>query len=595
MSPTQMRLGLLLLAFLFGSLWWWSAWEPENDEPSPIGQSERVLVRESANLEGSAAELESVAEGDAEPIRVNAASVERRTLRFGGTVELQDAEGNPKALDVGQLQFELRCPTKTVRVSTFCENGAFASELIPRANGQYEFVPRPLSSGMAYMKPAERGPVSRLCPESIPRAEIVLTSFSLASQGSVELVAGADQLTFGEDNHLVFRERTPFRLHVTDAETDEPLQRVIVIAARDTARQGDLPFNGDPVHALASEEPSPIEVRPSKLNWVKGARTIQGRRVTLPNEEWNRWFVGAQGYAWQVVEFRGNEEEACFVQLERGGGLQIELEGEAPPLDAEVRLYLDGYPLPVASRRVASSRKFEFQGLSDLIYEVRVERGLPWDGPRVMGSVEAHAQAGHTKTVVVPLHSVPAPVTSSVSGSVSFPDDWELGSFWLSFDALDSEGKGSESHRVIRQDSLRALGSRSSLFAFTIKDLRIGRYVVRVQPLGVAREFELTAGAIEGLRLEVPPPVWLSVIPRDARTGELVALPELKLTREAERDGVLPATRILTWDDAHDCFRAQVVPGEFQLSNTPDWKGTVSDRIRVDADREHVVLVERGL
>ena len=423
-------------------------------------------------------------------------------LVLAGTVVAISSEGERREELDGQINFRLQTTDGAQYAQTPVERGRWRLTIVEGPGGQYR---NPVSQFLPALSPAIQS-------ASIKTYRVLLAG----TQGTLEYESGGENLAFGnEEVAVVFRELAPFRLYVTDAETGAPLKEVTVMAAHDGALDGDLPIHKQFQHLLAQSAASPIAIPLKKLDWSAPVEHRMQRTFGGPHAG---WFVGSPGYAWRVVPLTVKDEEEFHMELEWGATLDVSLAGATPPVGTEVRVFKPGHAKPVASRSSKNMSFIRFEGLAERNYRVSAEVGAWDEPPLLLAETELNLRAGDPNKLELKLHSAPELELTTLQGSVFVPRSWADEKYWLAFDLQDLALDGSNAHHVVSEKSLTSLGGSGVNYSFELKDLQVGTYSLRVNPIGYGYEFQLSPGEINQIGITLPELCEVTVLVRDETT-----------------------------------------------------------------------------
>jgi hypothetical protein len=305
------------------------------------------------------------------------------------------------------------------------------------------------------------------------------------------------------EGELVFRLRAvaELRLEVLDAETRQPLDGVEVFRDREGHFEHLLhPGSGSSLHCVVPKARSPFVV-PAEDDLSVGATV----------ELW----VRAPGHAWQMLRYLAKEGGTRTVLLAGAGALQVKVSGLLPTAVEKlaVRLYQGEAPeSPSAEFPMRGSYPPAIEDLTPGHYEVRLEFGDWYRNPVRLGRASIDVAAGKTTEVELQVTNSPAqPKRTSLAGIVVIPREWNAAPDAVCLDLRPIQGTERWTERqYLRAGDLRR-GEREGEYGFAFGDLPTGRYALRVEPGGHQQVVRLGASGTSDVRIEVPPPVEVTL------------------------------------------------------------------------------------
>lgn len=478
--------GVLLIAVLLGiwSIGGTSSGALYPDASSQVEASERdalppIEVPKTAREAGSPGEALQGPEEEAPTLEAEAASEPGHRVR--GTLMLTDCIGQ----EVNNLDGRFTVYTRV--------DGERAEIEVEIRRGEFEF-------GIAD-------------PSSLYASDLIVEGRDVVLEWSPEVMSLLGSPTLA----LKAREQCEVRLVVRDAKTGAHLKGLEIWADTDINDLQMLLPNLD--DHIAEDAASPYTLPEVDLDW-------EGERI---------YWVRAEGYAWEkvlvdhmgkgdyVVELRLGAEMTVIVEGLRGGSLN----GHDPCLN----LWSVEDEVVVANWCEAPPFTHRWEGVPPGHY--RVLYNLDWhpsESP-LLGSREVNLQVGAVATVTIEpvLPELPfGPVIAK--GTVRAGEYWREKGFSLYFVPLgETERWATQRERLYLRD-LAPDSSDPDLFRWSTELCCEGSWQVVVAPCRVHEDFDISASGVEDIELSIEDPAELSLLLKDAQTGEI--LPSATITYE---------------------------------------------------------------
>ncbi len=425
-----------------------------------------------------------------------------QTLVLAGSLRIETREGEERSTPSGTLVFKLRTDRGSHYARASVNGGHWRVETTRRSDGTYNNTTK-------FLLPY---------PSEIADSVISLDNASIRDiAGTLLQLGDAQEYKFGQqDVEIALRELPPFQLYVTDAETGAPLELVTVLVAIGDAQDGDVPRRGFVEHSFAEQAESPVTIPQSNLR--PPSQTGEPRSKSIPTSRWD-CFVGCSGYAWRLVELNVKDGEELHIELQRAAQVRVSLLGTRSP-GSELRIYKHGRARPVSSTGIGILRAHTFSDLLPGNYRVAAEIG-PWDeSPIVLGEARVYLEAVPWNKVAIDLTPAPKLERTTLQGSVHVPHSWADEKFWLAFDLQDLALDGSTAHHVVSKNSLVSMGGLGVNYSFELEALQVGKYSLRVNPLGYGYEFQLSPGELNQISITLPELLEVTVLVRDETTQQ---------------------------------------------------------------------------
>ena len=316
---------------------------------------------------------------------------------------------------------------------------------------------------------------------------------------------------------LKAREQCEVRLVVRDAVSGAQLKGLEVWADHDIDDLQMLLPNFDEL--IAEDVVSPYTLPEVDLDW--GSERL--------------YWVRAEGYAWKkaLVDHTGTGD--YFVDLRPGADLTVIVEGirdgslggHQPCLslwsvEAE-EVVADWCEAPPFIHRWEGVPPGHYRALYSLDWD-------PSDSP-ILGAGEISLQAGDVATVTIEpaLPELPfGPVVAK--GTVRVGADWREKGFKLEFIPIGETKQWATATERLYLHDLILDPSDPELFRWSTTLSCEGSWQVIVAPCRVHEDFDISASGVEDIELSIEDPAELSLLLKDAQTGEI--LPSATITYE---------------------------------------------------------------
>jgi hypothetical protein len=251
--------------------------------------------------------------------------------------------------------------------------------------------------------------------------------------------------------------------------------------------------------------------------------------LVLPNHPFGQdgaqFLVGAEGYAWNLVQIDRKSGGERVLALERGADLALDVRGVDPASGACLRLRAAGSESgesPLLEVDLRSDGPLELLALPAGKYRALAEIGPHWRSPVVLGEVPLELRAGERTEAVLELTEAPALELASASGMLYVPEAWKTSTstLQLSLELLDTPLGGRETHRTIGCSKSNSARTGFDAYYWMEKGLQVGRYELSVFKPQFSFVFDVPSGGRTGIELTVPPPIELLVHVVDDITGQ---------------------------------------------------------------------------
>ncbi|QDV05096.1 hypothetical protein Poly30_05910 [Planctomycetes bacterium Poly30] len=243
---------------------------------------------------------------------------------------------------------------------------------------------------------------------------------------------------------------------------------------------------------LAEAERSPVLLQPS-------GDAAQAQAATL--------LVGARGYAWKKVSVDLTTVGERRVELSPAGSLELACEGLLPK-DARLRLRTSNGLFADMQLRAESTT---LAGLPPGSYRVGLEVGDWFSQPAVLAEQEIEIVAGESTDVRLVLEARAAAIVAPLSGTLIVPAAWEIPQNSVTLRRMTPSVTGARATSSFKGKRLSEVPGEDGHFAFANPELEVGTYVITHFQLNWAQVFEHPPEGTLDYRLEVPPPIEVTV------------------------------------------------------------------------------------
>ena len=314
---------------------------------------------------------------------------------------------------------------------------------------------------------------------------------------------------------LTARDQCEVRLEVLDAETRRHLSDIEVWSAwdLDTTPQ-DVPRSGDLELALRDAS-SPLSLPEVDLDW--------GSQRT--------YWVRSEGYAWAKASVDHSRYSDQVVYLERGGALNVRVEGLETVTVGELRSELQLERIgggSLSREELDPSLRHRWESVPPGLYRVSVVLGKSWETPLVLDTAEVSVEASKEAALVLAAEAPQAPEGPvRVNGTLRVPQHWRDRGFSLAFYGRGETERWEGKPPRIRRGQMAADPTESDLFRWSTEVPCEGDWEVAVPGLSVHATFTASLAFTPVVELIIPAPALVSMQIRD--TESRASLPDAQL------------------------------------------------------------------
>ena len=311
---------------------------------------------------------------------------------------------------------------------------------------------------------------------------------------------------------------SPLRLHVLSADSGQPIDRVLLIPIdRWGDDHGAHPGSYRRQDLVSDGSPSPLTLFPT-------TGELNGNAST--------YYVGSEGYAWQVVSLDLSQGGDREVRLEAGGNVEIGLVGDRPRAPMQICFFLgqQGDGRPNLQLTAPKEGPLEVTNLTPGTYVVRAQAGDWFHDPIVFGEARVDVIAGRHTSHQLLLKAPEKGTRSPLAGTLVIPYEWGSDQFSLSARLEGTAPDGSQPRRHRDKGQMSKSATEPGAWTFDLGSIVTGRYRLEVR-MGT-RPTQVTYGQVytheiggsNAVRIEIPQPASVTLTIQDATHGGPAAL-----------------------------------------------------------------------
>lgn len=305
---------------------------------------------------------------------------------------------------------------------------------------------------------------------------------------------------------------------------------------------------GQYTEKLAEAQRSPVLLQPS-------GDAAQAQAATL--------LVSARGYAWRKVSVDLTTVGERRVELSPAGSLAVACEGIRPK-GARLRLRTsEGLFADMQVRAESTTLTRLLPGS----YRVGLEVGDWFSQPLVLAEEEIEVVAGESTDVRLILEAPAAAIVAPLSGTLIVPAAWEIPRNSVTLRRMTPSVTGARAASSFKGNRLSEVPGKEGHFVFANPELEVGTYVITHAQLNWKQVFEHPPEGTLDYRLEVPPPVGVTVRVVQEGTSETPEEIERVIWCPVRPDGVEFGSMATVGKDADTgLFHFRVPRGKFTAS-----------------------------
>lgn len=240
-----------------------------------------------------------------------------------------------------------------------------------------------------------------------------------------------------------------------------------------------------------------------------------------------RVWARARGYGWASMEVPLALGGEFLLALRPGGTVHVEVTGVHELLRPFFRLRdpafgRGDYQGVLLDKQLDGDAQFELDSIPEGTYLATVELGNLSRYPRILDALDVVVRGGSDELLKLDASGYLPPQLVEVRGELVVPVEWDLSSMGLYLELVGEPTLDGEVQRYLDTTEMDVLDPELASFAWSFGELQPGAYEARFNPLGQSFSFEVPAGGMQPLRLEISPPATLEVAVVDERSGRLV-------------------------------------------------------------------------
>ena len=373
------------------------------------------------------------------------------------------------------------------------------------------------------------------------------------------------------------------RLRVVDAATRGELTGVSVLRDVPIYRGRRHPGTWKPEHVIARNSNSPVALPP-----VDGV--VQ-------------YWVRANGYAWESIEFAHRTGGERIVALQYEARLNVHLDTFEPDWNFKVRLYdpdaREFGPCVAESRPhklESGGGEIEFSGLRAGTMRVDAHIGNWWDPPLVVGRATANLIPGSTTQVSLTLDAerLPEPVVE-LAGTLDLPAAWQDIAVGLKLVRTDGPPPRDGDWRSIGADSVVNEPGRPGVRRWSLGRVTPGPYIIVIDPLQVIHRIELTAPGQRNVHIHVPELAEVVAKLTESPSGQAIDLDKIAWGRPTPEGVNTWSFENVDYDASVGGYRFVAPVGPISLMVRDDRYADIHRQLRVQPGANPVALTTHAL
>ena len=326
---------------------------------------------------------------------------------------------------------------------------------------------------------------------------------------------GATSWHAGESHVVPCQLVPPTRLRVVDAVTLQDLTEVVIVRARGAEESsGTCRPPGGAAGCRAVSSPTYLAADMDSI-LDRGAL----------------WRVWAPGYAWQCLSLRAGADVEQVVHMRPGGRLRLHLHGPRLPVPAQLVVLHDepGKGSHTTSLDVRGPATHDIEGVPTGPCRIRVVLGDRWNGGRTLGEAPTEIRQGDRSDVTLSFSGATRPPAVPLAGTMHLPEGWSRDRLTVAFQLEGPALRGQRTtlHLLRLGKGLDPVEGAPEAYAFDLGNVQAGTYLVLLKRIGFRTRIETGPSGTHALRVEVPPPVDVTVRVRGDTGGRLPFLAKL--------------------------------------------------------------------
>lgn len=293
-----------------------------------------------------------------------------------------------------------------------------------------------------------------------------------------------------------------------------------------------------------------------------------------------QYFVGAARYAWAHLEVDPEASGERWVRLDRGGDVDVVIDGRRRGGSLRLSRTEDGRPL--AEWSLDEGAVTHLADLPQGEWHIAVAVGHWFQQPLVLGRARVTVTPGTVATTAITLRDDFAPPRSAIlAGTLVYPSGWRKPP------RIDIEPTGATRHWESATWLVpERVANRTDEYRWSAGRKDAGSYQARVTGSGFLTRFDLPPSGDERVRIVVPEPCDIRLRVLDAETGRVFAI--------KDEHGCPPVWELTDagWDGSGSFERLELQPDGSWVGQAPP--GVIRIYVRADgyqaSDTRHEVV-----